>query len=424
MAKAFKDRPVLPFVVLLLSLVVGVALANGLAVLIYSQIAGVHMSGSDVARGALVCLLSAPMLWLLGVSPLRRVSLEDRVRDTERERTLIGEAQRQQFGSRLHRAMEMADDEDGALAVVSRSLALAVPGSTVQLLLADSSRAHVRIAARSGPTDALAGCDVESPGACPAVRRAQTTVFDSSDDLDACPHLRGRLTGSCSSVCVPVTIMGKPMGVVHATGPDGVPLGRDQVGALETIANLVGSRVSLLRAMARTQLQAATDPLTGLLNRRIFENQARELLLDQTATVVAMGDLDTFKALNDTYGHDMGDRALRLFAQTLRSCLRPEDLACRYGGEEFVVVLPRCSLSEATAVLERVQEQLVLNLSQGEVPQFTVSFGVAETGADDSLEGLIRSADAALMRAKASGRNRVEIARGTIINAALLADAD
>jgi len=75
-------------------------------------------------------------------------------------------------------------------------------------------------------------------------------------------------------------------------------------------------------------------------------------------------------------------------------------------------------------LVERVQEQLVLNLSQGEVPQFTVSFGVAETGADDSLEGLIRSADAALMRAKASGRNRVEIARGTIINAALLADAD
>ena len=76
MAKAFKDRPVLPFVVLLLSLVVGVALANGLAVLIYSQLAGVHMSGRDLARGALVCLLSAPMLWLLGVSPLRRVSLE------------------------------------------------------------------------------------------------------------------------------------------------------------------------------------------------------------------------------------------------------------------------------------------------------------------------------------------------------------
>jgi diguanylate cyclase (GGDEF)-like protein len=424
MAKAFKERTVLPFVVLLFTLVVGVALANGLAILVYAQIADVHMSGNDVARAALVCLFSAPMLWLLGVSPLRRVSLDDRVRDIEREQTLIGEAERQQFGSRLHRAMEMAEDEDAALGVVGRSLSMAAPGSSVQLLLADSSRAHVRIAARGGSSDAMAGCDVESPGACPAVRRAQTTVFESSGDLDACPHLQGRVTGPCSAVCVPVTIMGKPMGVVHATGPDGVPIGRDQVGALEAIASAAGSRVSLLRAMARTQMQAATDPLTGLLNRRMFENQARDILLDQTATVVAMGDLDTFKALNDTYGHDTGDRALRLFAQTLRSCLRPEDLACRYGGEEFVVVLPRCSLTEATAVLERVQEQLVLNLSQGEVPPFTVSFGVAETGADDSLEGLIRAADAALMRAKASGRNRVVIARGSTIDAALLANAD
>ena len=147
-------------------------------------------------------------------------------------------------------------------------------------------------------------------------------------------------------------------------------------------------------------------------------------MLDQTATVVAMGDLDTFKAVNDTYGHDAGDRALRLFAQTLRSCLRPEDLACRYGGEEFVVVLPRCSLSDATCVLERVQEQLVLNLSQGEVPPFTVSFGVAETGADDSLEGLLRAADAALLRAKATGRNRVVVASSTVVDTALLATSD
>jgi len=137
-----------------------------------------------------------------------------------------------------------------------------------------------------------------------------------------------------------------------------------------------------------------------------------------------MGDLDTFKSLNDTHGHDAGDRALRLFAQTLRACLRPEDLACRYGGEEFVVVLPRCSLEDATAALERVQEQLVLNLSQGEVPPFTVSFGVAESGADDSLEGLIRAADAALLRAKATGRNRVVIAGNSVVNGALLAAND
>jgi len=424
MAKAFKERTVLPFMVLLLSLVVGVAVANGMAILATGQLLGVHVHGTDLGRAGFVCLFSAPMLWLLGVSPLRRVSLEDRIRDTERERTLIAEAERQQFGARVHRAMEMADDETAAVDVVARSLCMVVPASPIELLLADSSRAHYRIAASGGPAGVGPGCDVQSPAACPAARRAQTLVFRSSEDLDSCPHLRRHSGSGCSAVCVPVTIMGKPMGVVHCTAADAAPPDRDQIAALETIASVAGSRVSLLRAMARTQIQAATDPLTGLLNRRMFENQARDILLDGTSAVVAMGDLDTFKSLNDTHGHDAGDRALRLFAQTLRACLRPEDLACRYGGEEFVVVLPRCSLEDATAALERVQEQLVLNLSQGEVPPFTVSFGVAESGADDSLEGLIRAADAALLRAKATGRNRVVIAGNSVVNGALLAAND
>jgi diguanylate cyclase (GGDEF)-like protein len=424
MAKAFKERTVLPFFVLLSTLVVGVALANGLAILTAGQILGVRVRGDDVARAAFVCLFSAPMLWLFGVSPLRRVSLADRERDTERERALIAEADRQQFGARVHRAMEMADDEDAAVAVAGRSMAVALPDSPSELLLADSSRAHYRLAAVGAADGPHAGCDVRSPAACPAARRAQTAVFESSEDLDACPHLRGRPSGAMSAVCVPVTIMGKPMGVIHGTAADGSPPSRDQIGAVEMIASVAGSRISLLRAMARTQLQAATDPLTGLLNRRVFENHGREILLDGTAAVVAMGDLDTFKSLNDTYGHDTGDRALRLFAQTLRASLRPEDLACRYGGEEFVILLPRCSLSDASYALERIQEQLVLNLSQGDVPAFTVSFGVAEAGAEDSLEGLIHAADAALLRAKASGRNRVVVAGAPALELRPFTDAD
>jgi len=424
MGKAFKERTVLPFLVLLSTLVVGVALANALAVLVAAQLLGVHVHGSDVSRAALVCLFSAPMLWLFGVSPLRRVSLEDRIRDTERERSLIAEAERQQFRARVHRAMEMVDDEDAAIDVVARSLAVATQGAPVELLLADSSRAHFRVAVTAGHDGASPGCDVDSPTSCPAARRAQTSVFASSEDLDACPHLRGRPGGACSAVCVPVTVMGKPMGVVHAMGPDGDPPSREDVAVLETVASVAGSKITLLRAMARTQLQAATDPLTGLLNRRMFENRARELLVDQSNTVVAMGDLDQFKMLNDTHGHDSGDRALRLFAQSLRSCLRPEDLACRYGGEEFVVLLPRCSVSHAVGVLERVQEQLVLSLTQGEVPRFTVSFGVAEAGPDDTLEGVIRAADAALLQAKANGRNRIVAVPGANVDGAVLARAD
>ncbi|MFI5043135.1 MAG: hypothetical protein ACHQNA_15025, partial [Acidimicrobiales bacterium] len=136
MSKAFKERTVLPFVVLLVTLVVGVGLANVLAVVISAQLLDLRVTGHDVTRSALVCLFSAPMLWLLGVSPLRRVSLADGVRDAEREGALIAEADRQQFGARLHRAMEMADDEDAAVAVMARSVRLALQGSPVELLLA------------------------------------------------------------------------------------------------------------------------------------------------------------------------------------------------------------------------------------------------------------------------------------------------
>jgi diguanylate cyclase (GGDEF)-like protein len=108
----------------------------------------------------------------------------------------------------------------------------------------------------------------------------------------------------------------------------------------------------------------------------------------------------------------------------LRSCLRREDLACRYGGEEFVVVLPRCSVGDAVGVLERVQEQLVLSLTQGEVPPFTVSSGVAEAGADDTLEGVVRAADAALLQAKAKGRNRIVATPTAGVNSGLLTTAD
>jgi len=161
--------------------------------------------------------------------------------------------------------------------------------------------------------------------------------------------------------------------------------------------------------MAATHLQAATDPLTGLLNRRSFENQVQELLRTNRPFSLSMGDLDHFKALNDTHGHDAGDRALRLFARTMRTVLRSDDLVCRYGGEEFAIVFPGCSTAEAADALARVQEQLLVTLAGGAVPGFTASFGVAHSTDAPSLEELCRVADTALFRAKREGRNRVVV---------------
>jgi diguanylate cyclase (GGDEF)-like protein len=112
---------------------------------------------------------------------------------------------------------------------------------------------------------------------------------------------------------------------------------------------------------------------------------------------------------HDTHGHDAGDRALRLFARTLREAVRSDDLVCRYGGEEFIIAFPNLSLDATAGALARVQKQLVLALTAGSVPPFTASVGVADSADGDALQDLCRAADVALFRAKREGRNRVVV---------------
>jgi diguanylate cyclase (GGDEF)-like protein len=181
------------------------------------------------------------------------------------------------------------------------------------------------------------------------------------------------------------------------------------IAALEAIATHAGTRLGMLRVMEAVHLQAATDPLTGLMNRRSFENSVKDLVRRNMTFALAMGDLDHFKKLNDTHGHDAGDRALRSFAQTLRASLRSEDLICRYGGEEFAIVFPHRTATDAAAALGRVQQELLVSSTNGSMAPFTVSFGVTQADAGQELEELCRVADAALYRAKREGRNRIVV---------------
>ena len=153
--------------------------------------------------------------------------------------------------------------------------------------------------------------------------------------------------------------MGRTVGVIHATCEPNTSLDDAAVQDLETLAKLAGARIGLLRVMKETQLQASTDSLTGLLNRRSLENRVQGLRRDGTNFVVAMADLDHFKQLNDVHGHETGDRALRLFAQTLRTALRKQDVVSRQGGEEFAVVLPGCTVEDASDALESVRHHLL-----------------------------------------------------------------
>ena len=169
----------------------------------------------------------------------------------------------------------------------------------------------------------------------------------------------------------------------------------------------------MLRAFEVSRTQANSDSLTGLMTRRSLETAVRELHDTGTPYSVAYGDLDHFKDLNDVFGHAAGDRALRTFSQVLRDSLRPDDIPGRYGGEEFVIVLPECPVDEARQVLERVRERLAERIVIAQLPRFTISFGLAASDQAGDFDQVVALADAALLSAKAGGRDQVVTSAGT-----------
>lgn len=172
-----------------------------------------------------------------------------------------------------------------------------------------------------------------------------------------------------------------------------------------------------LRASVETSLElAVTDQLTGLHNRRFMEQQLKALMTRAARggppVSVIITDMDHFKKVNDCFGHDAGDDVLRELSVRLASNFRPRDLVCRFGGEEFVVVMPETGMDDAAAIAERLRiavESGPFRVSGGrESLNLTVSIGVATSEAPgDSPETILKRADEALYQAKANGRNRV-----------------
>ncbi len=160
---------------------------------------------------------------------------------------------------------------------------------------------------------------------------------------------------------------------------------------------------------------AVVDPLTGIHNRRYFETHLAALVADAAdrgrPLALMILDIDHFKTVNDTYGHDAGDKVLKGFAERMRKAIRTSDLVCRLGGEEFVIVMPDTPLETAAKVAERVRGEIERNrfpvAEDGRAIEVTVSIGLAERGCESEPEALFRRADRALYRSKSDGRNRV-----------------
>jgi len=251
-----------------------------------------------------------------------------------------------------------------------------------------------------------------NPDECWGLRRGRTYVFGEGEVDFTCAHAEphdGR-----PYVCIPVLAHGETVGLMHLRARNAESAVR--FAEARRLSQMCAEQISLAIANVRMrdqlQDQSIRDPLTGLFNRRYMSRHLSTLLSEGSKPVsFLMLDVDFFKQINDTYGHDVGDEVLKEFANRISANVRGIDLACRFGGEEFVVVMPDTDLSFAYLVAERLRQSVadapfVLNGETRQLP-VTISIGVAASQSGDTPEVLLKRADQALYRAKREGRNRV-----------------
>ncbi|GFO56014.1 GGDEF domain-containing protein [Geomonas sp. Red276] len=255
--------------------------------------------------------------------------------------------------------------------------------------------------------------DVFGPTQCWALRLGQPYSADHACDV-GCPH---KAKGAKANICVPLAAHHETMGVLHISfntvlSPAALEKKRQLAVAF---AEQVALALRNLQLREKLRELSIRDPLTGLLNRRYMEESlARELSRANRkgCTIgLVMIDVDYFKSLNDRFGHDAGDRVLKEFGYLLQNLTRGSDVACRFGGEEFTLILPETTKQGATEkanMLRKAVKELDLVMGQ-HLGQITISAGVASFPEDgETAAQLLAAADSALYRAKKGGRDRVE----------------
>jgi diguanylate cyclase (GGDEF)-like protein len=309
-------------------------------------------------------------------------------------------------------ALQFTASEAEAHGLLKRHVERSVSGSLVVVLNRNNSDDRLEATTPVAPGSALAdGLDGASPRSCLAVRFARR--HEDGGEIDPLVSCEVCGKGADMVTCDPLLVGGEVIGsvLVHHQArlmPDEDKRLRDTVSqAAPVLANL--------RNLAIAELRASTDALTGLPNSRAVQDTLKRMIAQatraQTPLAALLLDLDHFKNINDTYGHGRGDEVLAATAEAMRSALRGSDFVGRYGGEEFLILLPDSDHAGAMRAAETVRAAV----STVKVPtvdrDVTASLGVAVLG-DDGVDGdsLIRSADRALYAAKSLGRNRVACA--------------
>jgi diguanylate cyclase (GGDEF)-like protein len=305
---------------------------------------------------------------------------------------------------------------DEASGIVSRYMKLLFPNrdGALYLLNASGTLEPIAVWGEQKSLDTMFGMND-----CWALRRGRPYRFGSGSPNPPCAHVGKEITQS--ALCIPLAAQGESMGSLHISTEsigEGGLMDDEEQRFIETIADSVALALANVRLRERLRIQSIRDGLTGLFNRRYLdETLPREIHRaerNQRPISVLMFDLDSFKKVNDTYGHDAGDMVLKRIAEILTTKIRPSDIACRYGGEEFTVILPDTSLEVAHARAEGLREvvsQTELQHNGKNLGTITISMGVATYPQHGiTRDALIKAADEASYQAKQTGKNRVVLA--------------
>ncbi|HXZ18768.1 MAG TPA: sensor domain-containing diguanylate cyclase [Candidatus Acidoferrales bacterium] len=317
-----------------------------------------------------------------------------------------------EMGDRLQTCLTTEE----ACAVITKSALQLFPNDSGALFVTNASKNLVEVMAVWGGFAAQE--PVFPPESCWALRSGRVHRVDDPTKSSICAHVRPGIRNGY--LCVPMVAQGEAIGVLHLEmgppPPDGRPVMTDAKNRLAlSVSDHLGLALASLRLRETLHIQSIRDPLTGLFNRRYMEEslerELRRADRKQRPLAALMLDLDHFKRFNDTLGHAAGDAALRSIGNFLQSRMRKDDIVCRYGGEEFTIIMPESSLEIATQRAERLREdckRLEISLNGQFLGNVTFSVGIAcfpDHGT--TAEQLLHTADLALYRAKAAGRDCV-----------------
>jgi diguanylate cyclase (GGDEF)-like protein/PAS domain S-box-containing protein len=255
---------------------------------------------------------------------------------------------------------------------------------------------------------------------CWALRRGRPHLVEHGRHGLVCKHVGPLADTAC--VCVPMLAQGELLGLLHMTISEQGRSLEARHRFVTTVAEHIALAIANLKLRETLRNQSIRDVLTGLFNRRYMEEslerEMRRAARGRYAVGIIMLDLDHFKRFNDTHGHEAGDDLLRRVGGTLQRSIRAEDIACRYGGEEFTLIMPEASLIDAANRAETIRESIkasTVGHRHHQLGGVTISGGVA-TFPDHGPTGeaVLRAADAALYQAKARGRDRIVMNRGGV----------